>query len=317
MKKTYLSTIVITTILLIGIIVTYSGQQIISNETTSFTNPYTYSIENTVGYSDTTTTVNCELPSITKLTSYKTCEIPITKNEAYLFASTFSDINTNNTRLLDSGEIHIQDSDQSFTIKGKNHILYTKLNENPVMKDWNDVQLISVANKQLNEIHEFLPDSIVEMEVSEIKESWGSISRNITHTVRVTYSLSVNGIELIGNGADFYFDICNDTIYSYEIHYPVLVEAGVLSVDVSPEEAVYLIDKSDIENNLIKAQKQNEYTVETEINNVELRYYYNFLTNENGYLELWYYIEGTHNIYDDKHQIVDSVNFSEYISSII
>ena len=257
--------------------------------------------------------LNCTLPNLRVVTNYKVKEAPITEDEVKQFGLQFTTINTNNIDKYDEKEYSIIDSGELLTMRGKNHILYTKTGKKRVLGNWTEEGLIMLAEDYKERIMEWLPDSIIDVKFDKIKSGVISISEGVKtiRSLRVRYSLWIDGYEIFGNGAELYFEICSDEVHSFEAHYPVLYQAGKIPITITPQGAI---------NQFLKKLKNPGYsgkgfpkgTIKTVIQNVELKYHYNFLSDTDIHPRPVYYIEGNHVITNDEGSI-ECKDFIDYI----
>ena len=82
--------------------------------------------------------------------------------------------------------------------------------------------------------------SPIDVNFKGVVSSSGSSTRNLTYTVRASYSLTVNDIPLRGRLTDFCIDFNNEGIECAQFFFPILEVVDEVKVTVSPLEAIEL-----------------------------------------------------------------------------
>lgn len=266
--------------------------------------------------------LNCTLPTQTSIPRIIVHRVPITVEEAREFALTFTDmVSVSDVQEKSDKEYFIMSGSNALTICGKNNFLYTRLGTKPVMKEWSEEEIRQIADEFKDRLLDYLPESNVFVSFDRIGVSWRSMveGKTIIRTVSVRYKLTVGDIRIVGNGADFSIEICNSTIYGFDVHLPFVSEEGVTVITVTPLEALDKItSRKTLVGEFAALNSSGEYAIESVIKEFKLMYYYDFLTEkEIEELQPVYYIYGVNII---KNKITGEISkedkFIELISAI-
>jgi hypothetical protein len=265
--------------------------------------------------------LNCTLPTQTSMPRIIVHRVPITVEEAREFALTFTDmVEAIDVQEKSDEEYFILRGSNALTICGKNNFLYTRLGTKPVMKEWSEEEIRQIADEFKDRLLDYMPESNVSVSFDRIGIGWKSMveGKTIIRTVSVRYKLTVGDIRIIGNGADLSIEICNNTIYGFDVHLPFVSEEGVTVITVTPLEALdEITSRKTLVGELAALNSSGEYAIESVIKEFELMYYHDFLTDkEIEELQPVYYIYGVNIIKNKITGEIKKDKFVELISAI-
>ena len=245
-----------------------------------------------------TVIINCTLPKAYFMNTYSVQQVPITEAEAKSFVSLFSPADSYHIDQVFPSEFLIRVEGQTFDFIGKNHILGFR-NIDTFVGDWDEEEVLELAEEYKDKIMGTFPKSPVQVKFDCFQVGSSSTSHGVTriNTIRAKYSLWVDGYEIIGNGADFCFDIADDMVQGFEVHYPKLVKDKTIKApSFSVETLAQLKSKFRVSGVLDKLDNAEDYSVSMVVNDVDLNYYYDFLSVNSDRTDIVYTISKLYKI---------------------
>lgn len=269
--------------------------------------------------------VNCSLTMITDSPSLvKISYPPVDNNTATEIGKTaFGLSEVVVVKRIPWDGILLRQQNKEIEFFGINRIYYNEEYTNPVIEEWNEKDVLDVAEKFLSELNYYWEyESQVTAELSSIKPACITIEidpetneeTEIIRAIGVNYQLNVDGIDLMGPGADFSIWVANNRVISAEIHKPAITKTEATVKVKSPEEALddFLTGKGKPANLGFESlyppiAKEGTCTIYS----VKLGYYVDFSREYPESAPLLYKIAGSLSYKDDEGEDI-SLDFVEY-----
>ena len=145
------------------------------------------------------------------------------------------------------GGTWVKDSTKLLQFYGLNTIFYAEDRLNPIVQDWDSAEIQEISDKVLDALSDYWKfETAAGLRLVRIGPFWertmvsenGTITNVEVKSIGVIYRSSVNGIDIVGNGADFSLEIAEGRVIGVELRMPIVQVTGQQTIDVTPEEAV-------------------------------------------------------------------------------
>ncbi len=199
----------------------------------------------------------------------------------------------------------LKQDNKKLTFFGLNRIYYTEVDLKTVVESWDEEEVLQIAEEFLRNLSVYWQyESEVTYQLNSIHPSWNTTKidpvtkteTEITRAIGVSYRLYVDGIELVGPGADFSIWVADDRVIDVELHRPSIAVSEEMTNIKSQEEALeYFIqgksDAASIGFQVLYPIIPREGTCT--ISSVKLVYYIGFSKEPQLTIPLLYEIRGT------------------------
>lgn len=199
----------------------------------------------------------------------------------------------------------LKQENKELTFFGLNRIYYSEVGIKPVVESWDEERVLQIAEDFLRNLSVYWQyESEVTYQLDSIHPSWNTTRINpvtkteteITRAIGVSYRLYVDGIELVGPGADFSIWVADDRVIGVEINRPsIAFGEGTTNIKSQEEALEYFIqgksDAASIGFQMLYPVIPREGTCT--VSSVKLVYYIDFSKVPQKTIPLLYEIRGT------------------------
>jgi hypothetical protein len=158
--------------------------------------------------------------------------------------------NMPNAEIIDGGipgGIWVKDSAKILQFYGVNTILFGEDKIDPVIQTWDSQNILNTVEKLINSLNTYWKfETMANLRMTYIGPFWqrttlsenGTIENVEIKSIGVFYRSSVEGIDIVGNGADFSLEVAEGRVISAELRMPIVQSTGRQAVTITPQEAV-------------------------------------------------------------------------------
>jgi len=192
--------------------------------------------------------LNCDLDqNVEPVTMAWIQKVPLKQEEAVILAEVFGLFDPDNVEKSEVTDIlRIQKDNLELTFYDKNNILYREKGIKPVVKDYTDSEMISIANDFLLPIiAAWNIDTDVEISVEKVAPYWKSTTvypdgseSTVTRGIGVRYRLYLDEIKLDGAGTEVTVVVAENRVISADLHLPSIKRGGKKELNIPLESAL-------------------------------------------------------------------------------
>ncbi len=154
------------------------------------------------------------------------------------------------SKIIKDKEVHsfiLRGAHKQINYFGLNGLYYYESGLDTVVKDWDPDEMQEIAEAKLEALADYWKfdteaklrlDYIGPCHIGTSISLDGAVESREVKSIGVFYSTSINGIDIVENGDDFWLEIAEGRVICAELRMPIVKTTGEQTVNVSPEEAV-------------------------------------------------------------------------------